>query len=75
MILAMILAATFVELHGPSGQLLEVNPAEVSSLRTPLELGSRHWATGTKCVCVMTNGKFIALAEDCATAVEKLGQK
>ena len=62
-----------VELHGPTGQLLEVNAAEVSSLREPLDVLG-HWAHGAHCIAVMTNGRTIALAEDCATAKAKLQQ-
>jgi len=74
--LALILALVFVELHGPTGQVLEINPAEVSSLREPLDesVGRHHWGRGTHCVVVMANGGFNAVAEDCATVLKKLEQ-
>jgi hypothetical protein len=62
-----------VELHGPSGQVLELNPAEVSSLREPLAVPG-HWARNTHCIIVMTNGRVIAIAEDCVTAKARLQQ-
>jgi hypothetical protein len=75
MILAALLAVAFVELHGPSGQVLEINPALVSSIRQPLDVaGPRHWAHGTRCVIVMSNGMFLAVSEDCPTAIKLLGQ-
>jgi hypothetical protein len=74
MTLVQFLALVFVELHGPTGQVLEINPAEVSSLRQPLDaaLGHRHWTAGTKCIVVMTNGGVVAVAEDCPTVVQKM---
>jgi len=70
--LCAVLALTFVELHGPSGQVLELNPSEVSSIRAPIDVGSGHWAKGTKCIVVMTNGRLNAVVEDCATVIQKL---
>jgi len=72
MMLGVILALVLVEFHGPSGQRLEINPAEVSSLREPIDIKGGHWARGTHCVIVMTNGRFNAIAEDCAVAEQKL---
>jgi len=54
--------------------MLEVNPAEISSLRQPLDIANHHWARGTKCIVVMTNGTFIATSEDCPTVVNKVQQ-
>jgi len=71
MILGLILALVLVEFHGPSGQRLEINPAEVSSLREPIDIRG-HLAPGTHCVIVMGNGGLIAVAEDCAAAEQKL---
>lgn len=67
-------AIALVELHGPSGQPLEINPNEVSSVRQPLDpLHPRqHWAKGTHCILVMGNGGMNAVAEDCATVMQKL---
>lgn len=61
-----------VTLIGPNGQEIQVNPAEVTSLRAPNEPGLAHFAPGTKCVLVMTDGKFIALSEACAAVSAKL---
>jgi hypothetical protein len=64
-------ALVFVELHGPSGHPIEVNPAEVSSLREPMDIPSGHWTKGTRCIVVMTNRMFYGVAEDCTT-VERM---
>jgi hypothetical protein len=64
-----------VELHAPNGHVIEINPAEVSSLREPIDVRtSGHWAGNTHCVLVMTNSGFNAIQEDCATAAQKLKQ-
>ena len=64
---------TLVELHGPGGQPLDINPAEVSSVRAPLNGGNRaHWGPDTRCVLVMSNGRFNAVTESCETVLEKL---
>jgi hypothetical protein len=66
------LVLTLIELHGPTGQVLEINPALVSSLRQPIDTQRQHWGQGTHCVVVMSNGGFIAVAEDCPTVLDKL---
>jgi len=71
MMLGAILALTLVEFHAASGQLIEINPAEVSSLRAPLDIKG-HWAPGVHCIIVMSNGGFNGVAESCAAAEQKL---
>jgi len=67
------LVLLFIELHGPTGQSIHINAAEVSSLREPIT-ANRHWAPAVHCVVVMTNGKVNAVAETCAAVAQKLGQ-
>jgi len=71
MYLCVALVLALIELHGPTGQLLEINPAAVSSVRQPIDV-SGHWAKGTRCILVMTNGGYISVSEDCPTVVDKL---
>jgi len=68
-----IAAVALVELHAPSGQVIAINPSQVSSLRAPLDV-SGHWGKGTRCVVVMSNGGFNAVVEDCATVERMLGK-
>jgi hypothetical protein len=63
-----------VELHTPAGTTVDINPAEVSSLRQPLELQSQHWARGTRCVIVMSNSRYIAVTEDCPLVLKLLSR-
>jgi hypothetical protein len=66
-----LLALTLAEFHGPSGQRLDINTAEISSIREPTT--NSHWGSGTHCVIVMSNGKFMAVAETCDGVRRKLG--
>ena len=63
MLLAAILAIHLAQFTLPNGQKIEVNPNEVSSVREPQ--GEGHFAKGTRCILVMTNGKLIAVQEEC----------
>jgi uncharacterized protein YlzI (FlbEa/FlbD family) len=63
---------TLVELHAPNGHPVEINPAEVSSLREPVDEATHHWFPGTRCIIVMSNGRFYAVAENCEAVKEKL---
>jgi len=52
----------FVYLHAPDGYAIDVNIAEISSVRDPRE---GHWLSTVHCVLVMTNKSFITTKEDC----------
>jgi hypothetical protein len=63
------LLAIFLELHGPNGQIIEVNPNEISSLRTPQAGSSEHFAKGVRCIIKMTNSNINAVVETCETVL------
>lgn len=65
-----LVALALVQLTGPTGQKIYVNPAEVTSVRQPLVSG--HFAQGVHCVIVTTSGKFISVMEPCDDARQKL---
>jgi len=66
------LPVVFVELTAPTGQMIIINPAEVSSLVEPAQVGrERHFVQGTRCVVVMSNSRINAVAEPCK-AVEEM---
>jgi len=54
-----------VELHGPSGQAVWINPHEVTSVRTPLRANDRYIPGGTRCMVTMANGNLIAVRDSC----------
>lgn len=61
-----IVAIALVQLTGPNGrQRIDINPAEVTSIRDSHDAREGHLAKGTKCVVVMTSGKFVAVSESC----------
>ena len=72
MTLAGAVAVALVQLTGPDSQRIDVNPAEVTSVREPRGVDAGHWAKGTRCLVVMASGKFIAVAEDCASVRQRL---
>ena len=59
------LALVLIQLHGPDGTLIDINPHEVSSLISPSELPEGHMAKGTSCIVFMTNGRSNAVRENC----------
>jgi hypothetical protein len=61
-----------LEVHGPDGQTAYVNEHEISTLREPAAHDLRHFARGTHCIVVTTNGKFVATVETCATLRQRL---
>jgi hypothetical protein len=69
---ALLLAIALVQLTGPDGQRIDINESEVTSIREPSSVNQGHFGPGTRCVIVMSNGKFIAVSENCMTVRDKL---
>jgi hypothetical protein len=67
MFFAAFIAFHLIQLHGPDGQEIDVNPHEVASLREPSSISEGHFPKGVRCVVVMTNGRFNLVKEDCST--------
>lgn len=67
-----ILAIALVQLTGPTGGRIDINPAEVTSLRDPAAMTGGHWSQNVHCIAVMSNGRFIALREGCDEVRQKL---
>jgi hypothetical protein len=57
-----------ITLHGPGGQVIEVNVAEISSIRAAAtSKGANLFHHDTvQCILRMTNGNFNAVVESCA---------
>jgi hypothetical protein len=70
--LAEVLALHLLLVHAPDGQAIQVNPGEISSIREPRDTEGQHWQKGVRCILSMTNGKFIAVVEDCPAIVEAM---
>jgi hypothetical protein len=67
---AILSSITLVELHGPGGQIIWVNPAEVTDVREPTS--ASHFARGTRCLVYFSNRNFITVTEDCIAVKKKL---
>lgn len=61
-----------IELDGPGGQKIFVNPREVTTLREPRGMSQQHFAPGTRCVVFMTNGNILAVSETCETIRDRI---
>jgi len=69
-----LVALHFITVHAPDGQEMELNIAEISSIRKPQEQATdqSHFAKGTNCIMVMTNGKFIGTTETCTEVIKRI---
>ena len=66
------LVVVFLELHGPNGQIVEINPGEISSLRVPQAGSEHHFAKGTHCLVQMTNSNINAVVETCGAVLQMI---
>jgi hypothetical protein len=66
------LVVVFLELHGPNGQTIDVNPNEITSLRMPQTSASDHFPKGTHCIIKMTNGNINAVVETCQVVLQMI---
>lgn len=64
---ALLIALDLLEVHGPDGQIALVNTHEIATLREPATFDlRRHFAKGSRCIILTTDGKFLAVVETCA---------
>jgi hypothetical protein len=63
------LALALVALTGPGGQVIEINPAEIVSLREPR---GDHFDKDVHCLIHTSDGKFIAVLETCQAVGRKI---
>jgi hypothetical protein len=64
-----------ISVHGPTGQEIDLNIAEISSIRRPeayKDEPGEHFAKGVKCIIIMANGKIISTMETCAEIIQKI---
>ena len=62
---------SLIQLTAPTGRQVYINPSEISSIREPVDVAG-HWPSGVKCVVLMGNGRFNAVAEGCDEVRRKL---
>ena len=69
----LLVSIDLLELHGPDGQTVYISTHEINSLRQPRDFDlRRHFATGTKCIVLTTDGKFISVVESCQTIIARI---
>jgi len=59
------IALYLVLLTGAGGQVIEINPAMVVSVRAPA--AREYFARGTRCIVTTVDGKFVTVQETCDT--------
>ena len=60
-----------IELHGPGGHRIYVNPNEITSIREPQTKGG--FTKDARCLVYLTNRNFITVRETCEQVRQKLG--
>jgi hypothetical protein len=60
----LLLQFVLVELTGPRGHVIELNPHAVVTVRR-VDTGNKHFVTGIHCVVTTVDGKFISVRESC----------
>ena len=53
-------------LHAPGGKEVLINPDTVTSLRRGEQDGSKQMTSEAHCFINLTDGKFVAVMEDCS---------
>lgn len=73
-LVALSYAVHLIAVTGPDRQVILLNPLEVVTVRTPRgEEG--HFAKGVRCLVHTTDGKVVAVLEECATVRALLDQQ
>jgi hypothetical protein len=68
-----LIVVLFIIVHAPDGQEVQLNVAEVSSIRRPG--GSEgHFAKNSKCILTMSNGKFYLTTESCGEIIKMIAE-
>jgi len=60
-----LFASVFIILHAPDGQVIYLNPDQVTNIRKPRRTEDGHFVRGTNCLVFTTDGKYFATHESC----------
>jgi len=69
-----LVALHFLLVHTPDNQEITINAEEISSIRKPQDQAEEHFTKGTRCIIVMTNGKFIGTSETCIDIIKQIAE-
>ena len=67
----LVLALALVQFTTPNGDRIDINSVEITSLREPHGTTEMHWAQGTRCLIVMSNGIVKDMGFDWYEQVER----
>ena len=60
-----MLVLNLINLTGPDGQQIEVNPDQVVALRAPRQTELGHFAPGVKCLVYTTDTHYVGVTQTC----------
>lgn len=69
-----MLVAALVELQGPGGQVILVNPDHITNIRKPYFVDQGHFTKGTNCLVFTADGKYFATMQSCQAVRELIGR-
>jgi len=69
MLAVLLVQITLIDVTGPGGQLIELNPSAIVTMRPPRR--SDGFSPGSHCIITTADGKFTPVQEECL-AVRKL---
>jgi hypothetical protein len=73
--IAELVLLQMLRVTGITGEMVEINPDQIASLRVPSALMQEgHFHGKAKCVIFTGDGKFIATLETCKQILDRLGQ-
>jgi len=66
--------ALLIVLHTLDGREIDVNPAQITSMREakPDDASGKYFANGVRCMISAADGKFISVVETCAAVRQKI---
>ena len=64
-------------LHAADGQVIEINPDQITNMRGPRDVASKDklFPAHTRCLISQTDGKYVAVTEDCDTVKKTIEGK
>jgi len=68
----LLIAASLIQLQAPDGQIIYVNPDQITNIRKPRGIDQGHFVKGTNCLVFTVDGKYFAIVEPCEEVRNKM---
>lgn len=68
----LLLAAALIQLHGPDGQTIFLNPQQITNFRVPRGGEREHFVRGARCLVFLTDGRYLSIQEPCEQLQQQL---